>query len=377
MTTRRDFIVSTSGLVGASLLAPSALASGILRRRGQLKILVLGGTGFLGPHFVRYAVERGHEVTLFNRGRTNPHLFPELEKLRGDRRASELSELEGEREWDAVVDTSGYVPRHVTESASLLKDRAEQYLFISTLSVYGSKATPDMDEDEPVQRLDDPTVEQVTGTTYGPLKALCEEAAEAEFVDRTCVIRPGLIVGPGDPTDRFTYWPVRVRRGGEVLSPGSGDDLYQVIDVRDLAEFMVHCLERKTNGCYHAITPAGSSDMRSLLKTCRSVSESDASFTWVPTEFLQQQGVAPWQNMPVWIPSTLPGFAGVGQVSSVRAQEAGLTYRTLDDTVRATLEWVDTLEPERVEQIVQGRRAGVSPEREAEVLKTWHESNDG
>ncbi len=213
-------------------------------------------------------------MTLFNRGKTNPELFPDLEKLRGDR-DGELGALVG-RAWDAVIDTSGYVPRHVRLSAELLAPSVAHYLFISTISVYRDYSTIGMDETAPIATLADPTTEQVTGETYGALKALCEKAAEDAMPGRTTVIRPGLIVGPEDRTDRFTYWPVRVERGGEVLSPGTPADPIQFIDVRDLAEFIVVCLENKVLGTFNADAPAGALSMGKLLETCREVSGSGA-----------------------------------------------------------------------------------------------------
>ena len=277
--TRREFL-GTTLVAAASTALP---ASG--RAMAPLKVLVIGGTGFLGPHTVRRLQERGHTVTLFNRGRTNPGLFPDVEKLRGDRK-TDLKALDG-RKWDAVLDPSAYIPADVTRSATLLAPNVGHYLLISTISVYKALNTPGMDETAPLATLKDPTVEQVTGETYGGLKVLCEQAAEKAMPGKTTVIRPGLIVGPGDTTDRFTYWPVRVAKGGEVLAPNSPNDFVQCIDVRDLANFIVSCLENRSTGIYNADGPQAGLTIGRLLETSKQVSKSDATFVWVPTAFLE------------------------------------------------------------------------------------------
>jgi len=331
-----------------------------------LRILIIGGTGFLGPHVVDRALARGHSLTLFNRGRTNPTLFAgKVEQLRGDRK-TDVSALE-RGAWDAVIDTSAYIPADVTRVATLLAPRVKHYQIISSISVYANFSKPGMDETHPLAQLTDPTVDKVTGETYGGLKALCEQAAEKALPGRTLVIRPGLIVGPGDPTDRFTYWPVRVSKGGDVLAPNSPDDRVQCIDVRDLAHFMVHTLEQNTTGIFNADAPAGSLTMGRLLETCRSVSKSDARLVWVPTDFLEQHKVRPWSDMPVWIPAR-GDEAGQGQISTARAQAAGLTYRPLAETVADTLAWVRTWPKARQDAPL---KAGITPDREAETLAAW------
>ena len=302
----------------------------------KLNLLILGGTAFLGPACVAAAQARGHSLTLFNRGRTNPHLFPDLEKLRGDR-GKDIAALEGRR-WDAVIDTSGYVPRHVTMSAELLAPQVDHYVFVSTISVYKDYAVIGMDETAPVGTLEDPTTETITGETYGPLKALCEQAAEAAMPGRVTNIRPGLIVGPRDRSDRFTYWPVRVGRGGEVLAPGTPEDRIQFIDVRDLAEFIVHALEQKLSGVYNCDSPAGEYTIGRLLETCRDVTASNAALTWCDAAFLAEHGVSPWSDMPCWVPAE-GDERGFGRVSTARAHDAGLGRRPLDVTVRETLQW--------------------------------------
>lgn len=339
----------------------------------KLKLLILGGTGFLGPHVVQRALDRGHEMTLFNRGRTNNHLFPDLEKLRGDR-DGDLKALEG-RKWDAVVDTSGYVPRLVTDSADLLKDAVDQYVFISTLSVFASNNEPN-DETAAVGTLEDETVEQITGTTYGPLKALCEQAAEASMPGRVSNIRPGLIVGPGDSTDRWTYWPVRIAEGGNVLAPGDPSNPVQIIDARDLANFIIHSIEAKAVGIYNAIGPAETLTMGSMLDQCKKGTASDAEFTWVDADFLSENGVRAWQDMPAWVAATTPGYAGFGLTSRKKAIAAGLEFRPISETARDTVAWYHGRVAEIEEKSGQTYRprAGLSRERETEVLAAWAES---
>ena len=329
-----------------------------------MHLLILGGTGFLGPHFVRAATARGHMVTLFNRGKTNPHLFPELEKLRGDRRG-DLSALHG-RSFDGVIDTSGYMPAHVAASAKLLKD-SKQYLFVSSVSAYADQSRP-MDEQADLAELEDPDTEEVM-KYYGPLKAACERAAQAEMPAATTVIRPGLIVGPGDPTDRFTYWPVRVARGGEVLAPGRPGDPVQYVDGRDLADFMLRCMEQRLTKTYNAAGPLEATTIGSLLGSCKTVSGSDATFTWADTEFLAEQQIAPWMGMPVWVP---PGseVAGLVRVDASRAAADGFATRPTEETVRDTLDWWATLPDERTGKL----RAGITGEREQAALAVLRKS---
>jgi 2'-hydroxyisoflavone reductase len=331
-----------------------------------MKLLVLGGTVFLGRAVVEAALAAGHEVTMFNRGQRNPGLFPDVEKLRGDR-GVDLSALKG-RHWDLAIDTSGYVPRVVRASAELLADQVEHYSFISTISVYPDMATPGLDESAPVGKLQDETVEEITGDTYGPLKALCEQAADAAMPGRVLTVRPGLIVGPHDVSDRFPYWPRRVAQGGEVLAPARPDFPVQIIDVRDLASFTLRMAEARRTGIYNATGPDYGLTMAQALTTCREVSGSDATFTWVPEEFLLQQQVTPWMEMPLWVPEA---SSGLGQVNVSKAVAAGLTFRPLAETARATLAWDRTREP------VAERRAGMKPEKEQAILMAWHEQHIG
>lgn len=332
-------------------------------------LLILGGTGFLGPHIVRAATARGYSVTLFNRGKTNTHLFPELEKLRGDRDGG-LDELraaiEGGRRWDAVVDTSGYVPRIVRDSATLLAPATDHYIFISSISVFAETDKVGLDERSAVARLDDPTVEEVTGETYGALKALCEAAAEEAMPGRTTNVRPGLIVGPGDPTDRYTYWPARLDRGGPTIAPGRAEDPVQFIDARDLAAWLVTCVEARHVGIYNATGPAEKTTIGALIDDCRGAAGSDAELVWIDAEFLAEREVLPWVHMPVWIPPESPE-GGIGQVSIAKALAAGLSFRSGRETAEDTLLYWRGLPEERRAK----PRAGLDPAKEAEVLADW------
>lgn len=331
-----------------------------------LRVLILGGTAFLGPACVEASLVRGHTVTLFNRGRTNPHLFPDLEKLRGDR-DGDLDALRG-RAWDAVIDTSGYVPRHVDLSTRLLAGAVDHYVFVSSISVYAGFAAVGMDETAPVGVLDDPDTEQVTDATYGPLKARCEQAAEAAMPGRVGVLRPGLIVGPRDRSDRFTYWPVRVDRGGEFLAPGDPADPVQLIDVRDLAEFIVHGLEQRLAGTFNCVSPAGAVSMGSLIDACGEVAGGRGRATWCDADFLTTQGVTPWAELPCWMPP-VGDTAGFARISAARAVAAGLGMRPLTGTAGATLAWWRDQPAQRRERL----RAGLAPERETALLRAWHD----
>jgi 2'-hydroxyisoflavone reductase len=390
---RRSFIAAGLGAATLALPACARNAAGVdsAKPGKPLRILVLGGTGFLGPHFVEAARAKGHALTLFNRGKSNPtrfsgEEFKDIEQLRGDRK-SDMTALEGERRWDAVLDTSAYIPADVTRSAKLLAPRVGQYLIVSTISVYAKIDTPGQDETAPLAQLTDPTVTEITGETYGGLKALCEQAAEAEMPGRVTVVRPGLIVGPGDNSDRFTYWPARADRGGEILAPGSAQDPTQFIDVRDLAEFLLLTLEQRHIGIYNADAREGAITMGGLLTACQAVSKRmntiycvrapcpqppghDSTLTWVPADFLEAQKVSAWQDMPVWMPAT-GNDAGFGRVSTQRARAIGLRYRPLETTIADTLAYWRELPEERRAK----PKAGLTPAREAEVLAAWHARN--
>lgn len=374
--TRREFLKTSAAVGGAVGLGLFGCAPADEEAVPPMRLLILGGTGFIGPHEVRAAQARGHEVTLFNRGRSNPGLFPDVETLIGDR-DGDLRSLEG-REWDVVLDNSGYVPRHVRDSAQLLKDHSEHYLFISTLSVFADFSQHHLDENSPVGTLEDPTVEEITGETYGPLKALCEQAVREAYGDDRCtIVRPGLIVGPGDPTDRWTYWPVRVDRGGEVLAPGTPDDLVLLIDARDLTGWCLRMLERRQGGVYNAVGPRDDLPMGRMLDEIKVALGSDATFTFAEEDFLAEHEVAPWQDMPGWFPST-GEFAGFGTFSRAAAVAQGLTFRSVGETAMDTLEWHKT-RPEEAQAALypenhpeEGRRPGMSVAREREVLAAWH-----
>jgi 2'-hydroxyisoflavone reductase len=319
-----------------------------------VKLLVLGGTKFLGRATVEAALDRGHEVTLFNRGRTNPELFPEAERLRGDR-ATDLSALSG-RTWDAVVDTSAYVPRQARASAEVLTDAADYYVFLSSVSVYADLSQP-VDENSPLDEFregqpDDRLLEDFSN--YGPLKALSERAVAESFGSSTCVVRPGLIVGPHDPTGRFTYWPHRVARGGETLAPKPSDGQVQFIDVRDLGEWIVHLCEQRIEGTFNAANRGVT--WAALLDTCREVAGSDAEFVWVEEEFLIEQEVGQWMELPMWLHEDV----GIHATDVSRAVDAGLVFRPLAETIRGALEHAETT-----------KEAGLDPSREAELIEAW------
>lgn len=360
---RRDVLKGAAGLAASLAFARGFAAEGSAR---PLRILVLGGTRFVGPHFIELAQARGHSISIFNRGRTNVGRVKNVEVLQGDR-DGKLEALQG-RQWDAVLDTSGYVPRIVKLSADLLAPNAAHYVFISSISVYAGFTRPN-DENSPLATIADTTVEKVTGETYGALKALSEQAAEKSMPGRVTILRPGLIVGPEDNTDRFTYWPARVDRGGEVLAPNSAADRIQVVDVRDLSAFILAAIEKRTLGTFNVTSPPGLFTMGALFDACVQAAKSDARATWVPTAFLEEHKVAPWSDMPVWIPETGEN-AGTSLTNVERAMAAGLTIRPLPQTVSDTLAWHRSRPDEQKAKL----RAGIAPEREKEVLAAWHAS---
>lgn len=389
MRTRREFMVTAGGIALGAAVAPSVLAGRAMGATGgkRMKILILGGTGFLGPHIVNRAVENGHTVTLFNRGQTAPGLFPDLEHIDGDR-YTDLSGLEKAvsdgRRWDAVVDTFTYVPKTVTDAMDVLLPAMGRFVVISTISVYASNAEPGMDETAPVATIDDETAAGITthrevGVHYGAMKARVEAAAEARMPGRVCVIRPGLIVGPRDTTGRYTYWPVRGSEGGTMIAPGTGDDHVQIVDVRDLGDFTVRCVEDGRAGLYNALSPAGKWTMRDVVDAAVRTGGAGTTPEWIDAGFLSGHGVNAWQQMPAWIPASSPEYAGIGRMSTARAIAAGLTTRTLEDTNRATLAYYR----DRQAELRQERgdafgdrwasdiRGGISREKEAEVLEAW------
>lgn len=364
-STRRTFL---SSMAAAGALAPFANAAHGAVRAKPRKILVLGGTGFLGPHFVRAALAKGHTITLFNRGKTNVGLFPDLEHLKGDRESGDLEVLKG-RTFDAVVDTSGYVPAHVEATAKLFAQSASHYQFISSISVYGQfgERPEVIDESAEVGTVDDAEVAKVETIRqslpfYGPMKARCEAAAEAAMPGKVSVLRPGLIVGPGDTSDRFTWWPVRIDQGGEVMAPGDPDARVQFVDVRDLADFMLRCIENEITGVKNVNGFAGPVSMGDVLATCKCATSKAVTLTWVGEAFLAANGVKPWMQMPLWLPADKRSIVDVK-----RAIDAGLTFRPIADTVRDTLQWAKT---ERGDKPFE--RTGVPAARELELLEKWH-----
>jgi 2'-hydroxyisoflavone reductase len=331
-------------------------------------LLILGGTRLIGPHVVEAAKARGYTVTLFNRGRTRPELFPDLEKLHGDRdptKGEGLKALQG-RKWDAVIDNSGYVPRIVRASAELLAPNVGQYIFVSSISAYADNSVVGADESAPVATMADPTVEEMGKEyeNYGPLKALCEQAAEKAMPGRVANVRPGYIVGPEDGTDRFTYWPVRVARGGEMLVPGTPDDPIQIIDVRDLADFLMTLVDNRTMGVFNAVGPGEPLTMGGVLDICKAATGANPTFTWVSGQFLKERPEP--VELPIWeIPEGKS--KGFHTWSSARARKAGLKYRPVAETVKDTLTWFRSLPEERQQKI----RAGLPPEKEAALLAEW------
>ena len=381
LSNRRDFL-KTTALAGAALATASSTScrpQDTAQQISSKRLLILGGTGFIGPHMVEYALSRGHTVTLFNRGRTNTHLFPDVEKLVGDRNDN-LTALEG-REWDVVLDNHTTIPRWVNQSAQLLKDSAEQYVHVSSISVYATDtaaltgwgdAEPASEERERLRIDEDSEVlvlpedhegEEITGRTYGPFKALAEQEARDVFPGRATIVRPGLIVGPGDRSDRFTYWPVRIDRGGEILVPGDGRDAVQIIDVRDLSAWIVRLAENGVAGTFNATGPESRLSMADMVNGINAVTTAPVDFTWADTEWLMEHEVRPWSDMPVWIPGDPQSYVRID-----RAMEQGLTFRSLGETSIDTIEWNKTRPEEERSQL----RSGLAPEREAELLQAWH-----
>lgn len=394
MTARRDFLAtSVAAGVGLSLagcaaddsggastgappdvgaaqsVTPGAPTRDVPPAERPLRILFLGGTGFLGPAQVEYALARGHTVTLFNRGRTNPDFFPGVEKLVGDRAVPDYSALEG-REWDAVIDNSANVAAWVKDATEVLQGSAGRYLFVSSLSAHSDTSALGIAEDGSVFTHDDyldvVARDAGMGEAFGPNKAEGERITLGAFGDGGLVVRPTLIAGPGDRSDRFTYWPVRIDRGGEVVAPGDGTDLTQYVDVRDLGQFMVRLVEAEASGIYNAVGPEAPINMAGLLYGVRAATSADVRITWVPAELLREHEVGAWMEMPVWVyPS--PATAGFSAFDGSKAVAAGLTFLPLAETARDTLEWWKARPAEE-----QALRTGLAPEKEAGILADWH-----
>jgi len=379
-TDRRDFLKLTAvagGALGLGLTPsrttaatiPTTVEQGGRDREGPrraIRLLILGGTGFIGPHQVRYAMARGHEISIFNRGRTGPDMFPEVENLIGDRNG-DLEALRG-RSWDVVIDNANSRPDWVELSANFLRDSVGLYFYVSSRSAYSDTSRIPMTADAPVFTYETAGVEPgAERIPYGLAKALSEKAAQEVFPGRTNIIRPGLIIGPGDETDRFTYWPVRIHRGGEVLAPGDPSDPVQIIDVRDLTEWQIRMAENGTAGVFNGVGPRIPRPMAELLYGIRAVTSAETTFTWVNYEFLTEMGLRPYTHLPVWMPP-IPGREGFARFDLTPEIEAGLTYRPLAVTAKETLDYHFSRPPERQAEL----RAGITAEREAEVLAAWH-----
>jgi 2'-hydroxyisoflavone reductase len=341
-----------------------------------MKILVIGGTAFLGRHLIEAALSRQHTVTMFNRGKENPDLYPAIEHLRGDRR-DKLDSLKSGH-WDAVIDTCGYRPCDVRASSEILADVVDHYTYISTVSVYADFSKQGICETDPVQsmsdkevseaeciELKDPLVAANYGMAYGPMKALCEKAVETAMQGRALTVRAGVIVGPYDYTDAFTYWAGRVAQGEEVLAPGRPERQIQFIDARDLSEWVVRMVERRAAGVFNANGPQQPLTMQAMLEECKAATGSEARFNWVSDMFLLNAGVIPWFELPLWVPELNPALQGVMAINSDKAIAAGLAYRPLADTIRDVVAW------HGARQNGHQLRAGLNREREAELLRSW------
>jgi 2'-hydroxyisoflavone reductase len=330
-----------------------------------LKILILGGTTFLGPHLVQELQQRGHEVTIFTRGNQSSK-FSNVEELQGDRDGN-LEALKN-RNWDAIIDTSGHLPRLVKDSSKLLTNSTNHYTFISTIGVYENFYKQKIDEEYPVARLENENSEEITEKNYGALKAACEEVIQSHFPNRCTIIRPGLIVGPLDPTARFSYWPTRVKRGGEILASGSPNQLLQIIDVRDLAKWIVTMVEQQAVGIYNVTGPAKAMNFEQLLQECQAVTNAYATLTWVNEDFLIKHQIQDWVEIPLWLSYTrnMPGFLNV---SIDKALKAGLTLRPIAETIKTILD-------ENNNQ-ADLNQSGLNPEKERMLLNQWHHSGQG
>lgn len=364
---KRRFLVKAIGSAGLAATLPSSVLA--MAGDRKMKVLFMGGTGFIGPHMVRALVSAGHEVTLFNRGKSNPHLFPDLTKIKGDRLTDDLAQLSG-HDWDLIVDSSCYIPRAVDMlMAAVDTDKVKQYVFISTVSVYADFSQPGLNENSPLAQMDEEPDSEDVNKWYGALKVRCEEQAEKALPGRVTKVRCGLIIGPGDKTDRFTYWPVRAAESDEMLAPGSGDDPLQTIDVRDLADWVVHCIDQKLVGPYNSTNPAGLYSFRDVLHSCRDELNPDLKLTWVPADFLESQKLDESGGLPLWIPEGTD-YSGIWEVNAGLAASKGLKARPLSESIKDTWAWWSELPEERTAKL----KTGISKERQAEILAAWHES---
>jgi 2'-hydroxyisoflavone reductase len=374
MTSRRD-LLKLSALAAAAATLPSlawaSQSAAVGRAAKPLNILILGGTGFTGPFQVNYALARGHNVTLFNRGkRPSPEWPGAVEQLHGDRNTGDLKSLEG-RQWDVVIDNPTSLPFWVRDAAKVLKGNTGQYLFISTISTYADGSKHGITEDAALAAYTGAdamaeTMEAMRANMelYGPLKALSEAEVLKHFGERATIVRPGYIVGPRDETDRFTYWPKRIAEGGEILVPGDGDDPIQVIDGRDLGEWMIRLAENGTTGTFNAVGPDYTLTTDAMVHGIHAVTGGPATFTHVGSDFLMaQEGV----ELPIWVPRAGTPFSGYGTVSNAKAIAAGLTFRPLATTVADLLAWYRALPAERQAEV----RAGVTRDQEKALLAAW------
>ncbi len=369
---RRQFITSTAA-VSAGIALPTSQLFAQQKATKPLNVLFLGGTGFIGPHMVRDCLARGHKVTLFNRG-NNQDLFPDLETIVGDRdpdKGEGLKGLEG-REFDCVVDTSGYLPRHVNASAELLKPNSKHYLFISTVAVYDNFSIEGADENHTLGRLENPTVEEITGTTYGPLKVYCEERVTKHFPQNYTILRPTYIVGPGDHTDRFIHYIDRPMKGGRMAMPGTPDNYISYVDVRDLAQHVTRCLENEIVDTQNMVSPPSSHSWGEYLDLSLSLSKADVKVQWLPTEFLvTQEGFdGMWSPFPMWMDKNNPTLGEFASMSQTRAVKSGFSNRPFRETVVDSFNWWMSQSEERR---TSGKRDNFPLAREESLLKAWDE----
>lgn len=364
---KRRTLVKAIGTAGIAASFPfHALGSA---NENKMNVLFMGGTGFIGPHMVRALLNAGHNVTLFNRGKTNSHLFPDLARIKGDRLTDDIRQVSG-KDWDLIVDSSCYVPRAVDMlMAAVDTDKVKQYVFISTISVYASYSPIGLHEGSPLAQMDEDPDSEDTSKWYGALKVRCEEQAEKAMPGRVTKVRCGLIIGPGDKTDRFTYWPVRAAQSDEMLAPGDGSDALQTIDVRDLADWVVHCVDNKLVGPFNSTNPAGLYTFQDMLNMCRDELNPDLKLTWVPEEFLDTQNLREAGGLPLWVGSN-KDYTGLWQVNAELAASMGLKARPLSESIRDIWAWWKTLPEERTLKL----KTGISLERQADILASWHKS---
>lgn len=364
---KRRFLIKAIGTAGIATTLPLQVLA--MTGKESMKVLFMGGTGFIGPHMVRALVKAGFEVTLFNRGKTNAHLFPELARIKGDRLTDDIKQLSGHH-WDLIVDSSCYIPRAVDMLMDAVDtDQVKQYIFISTISVYASFSQAGITEDSPLAKMDEDPDSEDIDKWYGALKVRCEEQAEIAMPGRVTKVRCGLIIGPGDKSDRFTYWPVMASWSDEMLAPGNGDDPLQTIDARDLADWVLHCVDQKLVGAFNSTNPAGLYNFRDVLHMCRDELNPDLKLTWVPEDFLETQNLGESGGLPLWVGSN-KDYAGVWKVNAGLAASKGLKARPLSESIKDTWAWWSELPDERTAKL----KTGISPERQSEILAAWHEA---